>query len=139
MTFPALARRLLAAAGALVWLASPSHGQTALEMSVGCRLIAYAPQNASGVVNAPLTFETGRCWGGFLALQQASLYRDERNRPSMNLCLPPESTLTQLVRIFVRYTDSHPEEIGENWFRIAHKSMASAFPCAPAAKPGDGG
>jgi hypothetical protein len=134
-----ITRPLLAAclAGGLT---APARSQTALEMSVSCRLIAYADRAADGGVSFALSFDTGRCWGGFSALQQVSLFVDDRNRRALNICPPPDSTLVQMVAIFVRHVDGHPEEIQENWVRVAHRSLIAAFPCPkPPGPPTAGG
>ncbi len=123
---------------ALLTATSDGSAQTALNTTAdvlpGCRAIAAA--------GSPLDFSqnlrTGLCWGGFAAIQRALVYTDADWEPSLSVCPPPESTLVQLITIFVGYVDRHPEVLHEHFFDIAVRSIREAFPCPDEARGSSG-
>jgi hypothetical protein len=68
------------------------------------------------------------CWGFMAAIQQLSTIRED-NRRILNACPPPTSTLTQLIRVFTNYAQSHPEELHQPAAWIAVNALRHAFPC----------
>ncbi len=97
-------------------------------MLSSCRPIVVESNVTEQGVSFPQSFETGFCWGAFSAIQRAMVYAGERGP---RVCAPAESTLTQLITVFVRYTDLHPAELHEHYFLIALRSLRAAFPCQP--------
>ncbi len=106
------------------------HGvATALEMASYCKLVAEA-RIADRFVYFENSFEAGKCWGFFGAIQQAVRIREESNQNTfLGVCPPPESSLVQMVLIFRRYVEVNPSEGHENAFFVALRALAEAFPC----------
>jgi hypothetical protein len=49
----------------------------------------------------------------------------------MDVCLPPDSTRKQLVLVFAKYVDEHPETAQRDFVEIAWIAFNRAFPCTP--------
>jgi hypothetical protein len=67
------------------------------------------------------------CYYYIAAVQDLSRY-SENNRLTLNACLPEESKLTQLIRIFVNYAQSHPERLHLPASILALEALRKAFP-----------
>jgi hypothetical protein len=79
-------------------------------------------------------FDAGFC-SGFMAgvnedqvMWQASDKMDHRDH-LLSYCFPDASTNGQLLRVFVKYLDDHPEELHESAAFLYLKAMHRAFPC----------
>src|SRR6478735_5672051 len=69
------------------------------------------------------------CFGIVSAVQALSVVGRDGHTLTY-LCLPPESTLTQLVRVIADYGHRHPEKLHEqNVGGFAVNALAEAFPC----------
>jgi hypothetical protein len=104
-----------------------SHAETAEEMLSACRPIAQA-RVSDGKIDLPQTFDAGSCWGAFAALHQVTMLL-ENGKPSLHVCLPEDTTRTELIALFVRYVESHPKVYSENFALVAMNAMIEAFPC----------
>jgi len=115
---------------ALTLWALPAQAESALEMASFCRPVAKsAPDSGGFMYQVPPTFEAGRCWGAFSAIQAALVIGDEE-RPYLRDCpLPGNSSRLQLIRVFLRYIDQHPESYDENFVLVALSAFDDAFPC----------
>jgi hypothetical protein len=49
------------------------------------------------------------CWTFIGAMQQVSVFTDASDRPYLEACPPPASSLSQLVRVFTTFATAHPE------------------------------
>lgn len=107
-----------------------AHATTALEMASSCKPIDEATLLDGGAVYFERTSGAERCWGAFIAVQQAitTQYTDSE-LPAHNVCAPAESTLIQLVKIFRNYVVRHPEKGHARFFNIAMEALRSAYPC----------
>lgn len=86
-------------------------------------------------------FERGVCTGfidGFAAghhaaeLWHAFHHRDEKIDDIYgHLCVPKDTNRTALVTMFVRYLESHPENLGWNAGLLLESAIQEAYPCAP--------
>lgn len=108
--------------------ASQSHAETAEEMLSACRPIIQA-KVSDGKIDLPQTFDVGSCWGAFAVLEQVMRVVDENGKPLLHLCLPANTTRTELIAIFVRYVESHPKLYSENFAIVAVNTMVTTFPC----------
>jgi len=107
---------------------SASAQDTAEEMASACKSVASAEVSGEGV-KVPSTFEAGVCWGAFLSLQDVIVVGDVRGRALLGVCAPAKSTRTQLVAVFLRYTETHPEKLHRPFVETALASLRQAFPC----------
>jgi Ssp1 endopeptidase immunity protein Rap1a len=77
------------------------------------------------------TFATGSCWGRFAAVQDFLSAIDEKDqRPLLGVCIPNDVSRIQLIKVYVRYVDEHPEKGHLFFFPVLMESMAKAFTCA---------
>lgn len=115
----------------LVTTSSPANAQSALEMASWCKPIVDAKQlGEDRIFLKEKTFETGKCWGAFLSLQEIITWEmpDERY-PIIGVCAPPESTLSQIIHIFTHYVENNPRRAHESYVGVAISSLHDAFPC----------
>jgi len=64
-------------------------------------------------------FVNGRCVGFVTGIAFAS--------PS--ICPPPEATVSQLVRVVVKYVDERPQRAHESFSLLTQEALVSAWPC----------
>ncbi len=69
------------------------------------------------------------CWGFMIAVQQYSTLADRNGKTLLNSCPPPDVKLSDIVRTFVNYAQSHPDKLNLSAAAIAYNAMADAFPC----------
>jgi hypothetical protein len=55
---------------------------------------------------------------------------DSLKTAGRGLCVPDDVRSTQLVRVFVKYADDHPEELHLAAPTVVWNSLHKAFPCA---------
>jgi Rap1a immunity proteins len=70
------------------------------------------------------------CWGFLGAMHQVSYWKNH-DTPLLGVCLPKESTLIQLARVFTAFARSHPEQLHEQAAAVVLRAFQSAFPCKP--------
>ena len=117
----------------LVLWAAPVQAESALEMASFCRPIVGAQAGSTeDTLLLPHTYEFGVCWGAFAAIQTAlhvSVDPYRKDTPALKICLPEKSTRAQLVLVFLKYVDDHPESAHEDQFHIVLRAFWEAFPC----------
>lgn len=69
------------------------------------------------------------CLGYFGALQDLATIADNTGGSILVVCLPPASTVGQLIRVFVQYARAHPQHLHYSGGGIALASFQQAFPC----------
>lgn len=125
-------RAVWIAVGSLLSFAAPAHSlESANELLSTCeRFLAVAKIDGDRVSltrNEPPAFE---CWGYLGAFQQLSAIRYDGEKLSVTrACLPAESSLVQLIRVFVSYAQKHPEELHKRASLVALDAFQAAFPC----------
>ena len=118
---------LLIAAG--LCCTKPSAAETTEEMLSKCRPFTQA-NITDGKVQVDSDYSTGVCWGAFSMVQALLSARNvETKKPMLWACAPATSTRTQLISVFVRYAESHPEKYSEDFLWSATTAMQQAFPC----------
>jgi hypothetical protein len=109
-------------------LSLPAKGETAQELVSQCNFISTVKRYEGGMY-LPDSREVGICWGVFMAMQRMAVYGWNHNDRILGICSPPESTLTQMIEIFLKYARDRPERLHENGISIAWEALESAFPC----------
>jgi hypothetical protein len=105
--------------------------QSAEEMASNCKGIVDA-KIVNDQIAVPSDFQSGVCWGAFGTIQTIVTIVPRsfpQNGPLFEVCLPHEGTRSQLIRIFMAYTERHPERLHEDYFFIATTALKQAFPC----------
>jgi hypothetical protein len=109
------------------------YAETAEEMLSACRPVMNA-KVSDGKINLPPDFESGACWGAFGAIQDLlTAINAITKKPMFGVCMPESTTRTQIIAIFVRYAEKHPEKYNERFVWVAEAGIREVFPC-PASK-----
>ena len=104
-------------------------GQTAGEMFETCRQFRDVDFTRKQL-NLPADFETGVCWGTFVALYSASnLVNASERRPLLYICPTQDTSVARFISVYLAYLEAHPEIYGEPFMLSAHTSLSKAFPC----------
>ena len=101
---------------------------TTQQMLSNCRPIASAQLTGDRVVLSQ-TYAIGTCMGAFRMMQRVIVSIDDKNRRIYSVCAPPDSTLTQLIKVFINYAERNPQRLHEDFSIVALDSLAMAFPC----------
>ncbi len=76
-------------------------------------------------------FDIGYCSGMVNGVRNTiDYYSLLFNIDQMDVCIPIEANAGQLVRVFLKYLDDHPEELHENATGLMIASWSFAFPCS---------
>jgi Rap1a immunity proteins len=94
-----------------------------------CREIVNAKPGANDTFSFRPTHQTGFCWGSFGAIQELSLAAREDGTRLLGICLPADSDRVQLIKIFSKYVDDHPELAQQGFARVAGQALIDAFHC----------
>lgn len=113
---------------AILGLSGRCHAETAEEMLSACRPITQA-KASNGTINLPTDFESGACWGAFGMLHSAFMLVEPDGHPTLHACVPSNATRTELIAIFVRHIEQHPEDYGKNFQVVALNSILDTYPC----------
>lgn len=113
---------------ALLLLNTECRAQTAEEMLSACRPITQA-KVSNGMIDMPTDFDSGTCWGAFGMLQSVLFLQEPDGELALHACVPPDATRTELIAIFVKNVEDHPEEYGKGFQLVAINSMIKAYPC----------
>ena len=69
------------------------------------------------------------CWNYMEAVQDVISLGDENSVPLLKACIPSESSLTQLIRIFVAFGQANPAELHKRASVLVMRALWKAFPC----------
>jgi Rap1a immunity proteins len=122
-------RSVLAAVLTSVWIGTPAQAQTARELLHVCESLQRGMRVKGTQVFIPPGSDVAQCWGFMLAVQQYSTLADHDGKTLLGACPKPDTTTTQVLRTFIEYARSHPDELGLPAADIAFNAMAEAFPC----------
>jgi hypothetical protein len=111
-----------------------AHAQpgNALQLLNGCEgFIKDTKVLATGIaIPGRLPFEEVYCWGYLHAIQDISkMMLAGESQPLLGICTPENSTLSQIIRVFVKYGQNHPEALNRDEFEVAIEALQTAFPC----------
>lgn len=106
------------------------HAETTEVLLSDCRPVTQAKVTASGEVVMNADFESGFCWGAFATIDQMLMTINSKTKnPIFNVCLPKNHTRYQMIAIFVRYAEKHPDRYNEDSPWVAFDAAKEAFPC----------
>ncbi|MEJ0072063.1 MAG: Rap1a/Tai family immunity protein [Pseudomonadota bacterium] len=94
---------------------------TAQEVAASCReLLKPTP---------PKSFDVGLCVGSFTTLYALSSVVDQNQAPILGFCRPPKAEYVDLVRVFVRHVETHPQTAQVYYAIEAVNALVDAYPC----------
>jgi Rap1a immunity proteins len=70
-----------------------------------------------------------RCWFYLAAIQDLTPMVDKAGKRVLGICPPENVRLTQLIRVFVAYSQRTPGRLHEPASKIALEAWVEAFPC----------
>jgi hypothetical protein len=102
---------------------------TTQEMVSACRSIT-TENMANGEVLLKQDFDTGHCWGAFEVLNKMLGLTDAKTGKAILFpCQPDHHRAAQLIVIFVKYADKHPEKLADDYFESALDAIGEVFSC----------
>lgn len=81
------------------------------------------------IVYLPPGKEVHQCWGFMSAVLEYAALADRDGKPMLGACTGPDTTTTQVIRLFVNYANGHTEKLQLSAAAVAYNAMAEAFPC----------
>ena len=118
------------ALGTIAWLFAPGNAgaQSTGELLQSCEAI----MNAAHLAHAD-TMDIPRaglpCWYYMAGIQNASVLVDSGGKRLLGVCAPPDATLIDHVRIFVRYARRNQKDVSDNAAAAAVMALSEAYPC----------
>jgi hypothetical protein len=107
-----------------------ARAETALDVQSWCRKVVTATAPDAGKIIIPPDANSQACWSAFMAVQELSALVLQKDGPNlMGFCPPKEGTRWQLVQIFERYADNHPEHLHLTFGEVVVMALFEAFPC----------
>jgi Rap1a immunity proteins len=102
---------------------------SALYVYQGCKLAEsfYVSPDGTVMLSDP---GAAFCWGAFTVLRGVTnILSDDHRTMALHVCAPTESTVSQYIRIFLKYVDDHPEIVHQDFDFVALNALMWAFPC----------
>jgi hypothetical protein len=125
-----LSRRiLLIGAVGLILTTGSVRGETALEIVSACRGVASAPIQGNQVWFTR-DYPSGLCWGAFAAIQELYTVQLPDGTAMLGACPPVPSNRVELIKVFLKYTDDHPETLHESFAYVFLPALFQAYPCS---------
>ena len=116
--------------------AKESNLESAAAMQSNCRPFASASTKGE-FISFPQTFDTGICWGAFLAIQEFVVTPWTPDGPGIvPICPKTEIDRAEMIRVFIRYVDMHPQRGGEQFTHVVINALWEAYPCPSIKAPG---
>jgi hypothetical protein len=114
----------------LCCLPSISAADTAQEMAGYCEAYRTTVTVSPQVFKLTATPESRVCWGAFSVIQGLGAVWDPGAKHSqLGVCLPEGSTRTELVKVFLRYMDVHPQVGHLHFEQVVVTAIQEAWPC----------
>lgn len=82
----------------------------------------------SSEIRLPPGNDVNQCWGFMTAVLEYETLTDTDGKTLLNACPDPDTTIPQVIGIFVKYARSHPEKLNLRAAAVAYNAMADAFP-----------
>ena len=109
---------------------SVAGAQTGKELLHACELLRRGMHVEGNTVYLPPGSNVVQCWGFIEAVAQYTALTDQDGKPRLNACPGPDTTVTEVLRVFVEYGEAHPEKLDMRAAGVAYEAMTEAFPCS---------
>lgn len=106
--------------------------ESARALASYCQKLEQGTKGAAQHVRIPNNKEALLCWGYMQAVQDVSVLVYEDGTRIMGSCPPEQTTVLQLIRSFVTYARSHPDELEGNTLLAVFTALQHTYPCRPA-------
>jgi hypothetical protein len=116
----------------IVASAMSSHVQArdgAPSMVDNCKALERGAKKSGQYLRIPNTRESLLCWGYMQAMQDISVLVTPEGDRLIGSCPPEQTTLLQLIHVFVRHERSNPRDEQGNAGAAVIKAFQDEFPC----------
>jgi hypothetical protein len=114
-----------------LFLCTPAHSETGDGLLQACEALEREIRISGNNVQLPARADVHKCWGYMGAVQDFSVMVDNQTGKTLfHSCPGPDTTLTQLIRVFTNYARTHPQELHEKASLLVYRAMLHAFPCS---------
>ncbi len=120
---------LIGLMGLILTTGSVQGETTALEMVSACRGVASAPIQGNQVWFAR-DYPSGLCWGAFATIQDLSTVQLTDGTAMLGSCPPVPSNRVELIKVFLKYADDHPEKLHNSFAAVFLEALFQAYPCS---------
>jgi hypothetical protein len=103
--------------------------ENAHELASYCQRLERGVKGAGRHIYIPRTREALICWGYMQGMQDLSVLADENGGRIMGACPSEQTTTLQLIRLFVRYANTHRSELPGNAVVAVFRALGEAYPC----------
>ena len=117
-------------------IVNPSHVQsqenkldTAEGLASACRLYVQLTDNQLRGVNTSDYVSAGFCGGYLNGFAANGSYAELFTDASQLYCVPKGVNIAQSIKVFLKYTDDHPEELHLPAGMVLVHALRKAFPC----------
>jgi hypothetical protein len=94
-----------------------------------CQALERGTKKSGQHLRIPNTRESLLCWGYMQAMQDISVLVTPEGDRLIGSCPPEQTTLLQLIHVFVRHERSNPRDEQGNVGTAVIKAFQDAFPC----------
>jgi len=108
---------------------SSALAQSAAEMLHACELLQRGMHVERNSAYLPPSNKANQCWGFVGAVLQYAMLADSDGKTLLGACPGPDTTIVQVIDVFIQYARSHPEKVDLSAAAVAYNAMADAFPC----------
>jgi len=108
---------------------SSALAQSTAEMLGACEILQRGMHVERNTAYLPPSNKANQCWGFVGAVLQYSMLADQNGKTLLGACPGPDATVIQVIDVFVKYAQSHPEKADLSAAAAAYNAMADAFPC----------
>jgi Rap1a immunity proteins len=99
------------------------------KMLRACEILSRGMHVEGDTVYLPPGADVNQCWGFMSAVQEYSMLADHDGKTFLRACPPPDTTTVQIIQVFIKYANAHPEKLKLKAAAVAFNAMADAFPC----------
>src|SRR5260370_16781871 len=110
------------------WSQSVGASESTAKMVHCCQNLERGTKGRGKHIRIPNTRQALLCWGYMQAMQDISVLVTQDGRRLVGSCPPEQTTLLQLIHIFIRHERSNPSEEQGNTPSPVIKPLQDAFP-----------
>ena len=111
------------------WSQTSGATERAPDMIHYCQKLERGTKGRGEQIRIPNTKQALLCWGYMQAMQDISVLVTSEGRRLISSCPPEQTTLLQLIHIFISHERSNPREGEGNTAAAVIKALQDAFPC----------
>ncbi len=112
-----------------LWSQTAGASERAPDMVRACKNLLRGTKGRGEHIRIPNTKQALLCWGYMQAMQDISVLVTLEGRRLVGSCPPEQTTLLQLIHIFINHERANPSEEQGNTASAVIKALQDAFPC----------